>query len=78
TRANRISPWEQKELDELPEKIATLEATQSELSEQLSHPDTYAEGSDKAKAIQDQLESLNAELEKLFERWEALESKDSN
>ena len=77
-RANRISPWEQKELDELPEKIATLEAKQAELSEQLSHPDTYAEGSDKAQAIQDKLESLNAELEKLFERWETLESKDSN
>lgn len=78
TRANRISPWEQKELDELPEKIAHLEVKQAGLSEQLSHPDTYTEGSDKAKAIQDELESLNAELEKLFERWEALESKDPN
>ena len=77
-RSGRISPWEQKELDELPGKIAILESKQAKLSEQLSHPDTYAEGSDKAKVIQDELESLNAELEKLFERWEALESKDSN
>lgn len=76
TRSNRISPWEQKELDELPEKIAQLESKQAALSEQLSHPDTYADGSDKAKAIQDKLESLNQELEKLFERWETLESKD--
>ena len=78
TKSNRISPWEQKELDEIPEKIAQFEAKQTELSEQLSNPDTYADGSDKAKVIQDELESLNAELEKLFERWEVLESKDSN
>lgn len=78
SRSNRISPWEQKELDELPEKIAKLEAKQATLSAQLSHPDTYADGSDKAQAIQDELESLNDELEKLFERWEFLESKDAN
>lgn len=77
-RSNRISPWEQKELDELPEKIAALEAKQETLSDELSHPDTYAEGSEKAQAIQATLESLNLELERLFERWETLESKDPN
>lgn len=78
TRSNRISPWEQKELDELPEKIAALETKQAALSEQLSHPDTYAEGSEKAQAIQDELQALSNELETLFERWEFLESKTPN
>lgn len=77
-RSNRISPWEQKELDELPEKIAALESKQETLSEQLSHPDTYADGSDKAQTIQEELESLTEELQTLYERWEFLESKDSN
>ena len=75
-RSNRISPWEQKELDELPEKIAELETKQEALSEQLSDPDTYTDGSDKAQEIQDELDKLSKELEKLFERWEFLESKD--
>ncbi|PMC18169.1 ABC transporter ATP-binding protein [Oligella urethralis] len=77
-RSNRISPWEQKELDQLPEKIAALEAKQAQLSEQLSHPDTYAEGSAKAQAIQEELQQLSDELDTLFERWELLESKTSN
>ena len=77
-RSNRISPWEQKELDQLPEKIAALEAKQARLSEQLSHPDTYAEGSAKAQAIQEELLQLSDELDTLFERWELLESKTSN
>lgn len=77
-RSNRISPWEQKELDELPEKIAALETQQETLSEQLSHPDTYVDGSDKAQAIQEELESLTEKLQTLYERWEFLESKDPN
>lgn len=77
-RSNRISPWEQKELDELPEKIAALEEQQEALSAELSNPDTYADGSDKAQAIQAELEELNAELEQLYARWEVLEEKAEN
>src|SRR5690625_882435 len=74
-RARGLAPWEEKERQALPEKIATLEQQQAELAEQLSDPELYAEGPDKAQALQQQIAAIEKEMEALFERWEALEQK---
>jgi len=45
------------------------------LSEELSNPDLYANGNDKAQTVQDELAKIEEDLLKLFERWETLEAK---
>lgn len=74
-KPGRLAPWEEKELDALPEKIAAIESQQAELAEQLSAPDLYKDGSARADEINQQLDQLNTDLEQLFERWEKLEEK---
>lgn len=72
---SRLASWEEKELAEIPEKIATIEKQQVQLAEQLTDPDLYTEGTDKADAINAQLAGLDEDLTELFARWEALEEK---
>lgn len=72
---SKLSSWEARELEEIPEKIATLETRQQQLSEELSNPDLYANGNDKAQTVQDELAKIEEDLLKLFERWEILEAK---
>lgn len=72
---SRLASWEEKELAEIPEKIATIEKQQVQLAEQLTDPDLYTEGTDKADAINAQLAGLDEGLTELFARWEALEEK---
>ncbi|EJC61681.1 ABC transporter ATP-binding protein [Alcaligenes faecalis subsp. faecalis NCIB 8687] len=74
-KPGRLAPWEEKELEALPEKIAAIESQQAELAEQLSAPDLYKDGSARADEINQQLDQLNTDLEQLFERWEKLEEK---
>lgn len=75
TARSRLAPWEEKELIELPEKIASIEAEQAALAEQLTDPQLYIEGSDKADEIHAKLAKLEEQLLSLFERWETLEAK---
>lgn len=75
TKPGRLSTWEQKELDDLPNKIAVLEKEQHDLSDQLANPDLYAAGNEKAQGINDRLAKIDDELMGLFERWEVLEAK---
>ncbi len=71
--AKKLAPWEERELAELPEKIAAIETKQTDLAQQLTNPDLYAEGNAKAEAIHAELELLETQLLELFERWEDLE-----
>lgn len=77
-KLGRLAPWEEKELAQLPEDIAAIEAEQAELAEQLAAPDLYKDGNSQADAINAQLGALNDKLEALFERWELLEAKQKN
>ena len=74
-RKNRLSPWEQQELDALPPQISALEAEQATLAQSLSAPDLYQEGPEKAEQIQQSLADLDIRLNALFERWTQLEDK---
>lgn len=72
---NRLASWEQKELKEIPEKIATIEKQQVQYAEQLTDPDLYIDGNDKAETINAKLTDLEEQLLTLFDRWETLENK---
>jgi ATP-binding cassette subfamily F protein uup len=77
-RSSRISPWEEKELESIPEEIAALETRQAELGEALSDPKTYEDTPEVAIRINDEISEIEKRLTALFERWEALESKKTN
>lgn len=77
-RNQRLSNWEQRELQELPARIESLEAEQSELTEQLSSPDLYATGPDKAAAIQIKIDEIEASLSQMYDRWAQLESRQTS
>ena len=68
----KLSWKEQRELEALPERIATLEAEQTALALRLEDPKTH-EVSGQAVKIAARLEVIEAELLKLLERWEILE-----
>jgi len=74
-RPARITTWEQRELEALPEQIAKLEQRQADLARQLGDPDLYREAPEKVESLNQLNEELDAEMESLFERWELLENK---
>ena len=72
---SRLSNWEAKELDALPDRIAEVEAQQQALTSELSEPSLYQDNPERAVQINDELAALEEKLEALFERWELLEAK---
>ncbi|HUH86503.1 MAG TPA: ATP-binding cassette domain-containing protein [Pusillimonas sp.] len=75
TRPGKLASWEQKELDEIPDAIAALEAQQAELAAQLADGSLYRDAPDQVDSINLQLQALDDKLAALFERWETLEAK---
>jgi ATP-binding cassette subfamily F protein uup len=65
---------EQKELDELPGKIAELETKQAELSERLADPALYQSKDGEFQKVERELNELHHTIEKAMARWEELES----
>ncbi|NYT65549.1 ATP-binding cassette domain-containing protein [Alcaligenaceae bacterium] len=75
TRASRITSWEQRELDGIPDKIAKLEAQQTELAAQLADGSLYREAPEQVDTINQELLDIDTQLNELFARWETLEEK---
>jgi ATP-binding cassette subfamily F protein uup len=74
-RPEKLSFKEQKELAELPDRIAALEAEQSALTERLSDPLLYESAPREAERVAARLAQLEGEITAALERWEALESR---
>jgi len=72
---SRLSSWEAKELEGLPDAIAALEAEQQELNGKLADGAIYRDDPAGAAAIQQRLAAIEDELMARLERWELLESK---
>jgi ATP-binding cassette subfamily F protein uup len=77
TSTKKLSFREQKELDELPTKIEQLEIEQNNITQMLSNPDIYQDGSDKAKNLQIRLSEIETEIESSMLRWEYLDKHSS-
>lgn len=71
---SKLSFKEQKELSELPEKIAGLETTIAGYQAKLADPAIYQSGGDATK-VQGLLEGAEADLLEALERWETLEAR---
>ncbi len=66
---------EQRELEQLPERIAALEAEQATLQGRLADPGFYREPAETQRQAQARLAAVDAEIDAALERWESLESR---
>ncbi|MDX1606623.1 MAG: ATP-binding cassette domain-containing protein, partial [Candidatus Competibacterales bacterium] len=76
TRARaRLSYREQQELENLPERIETLESEQARLHQRMADPAFYQGDPQEREAALKRLPAVEAELEEAYARWEALEAR---
>ncbi|WP_042301839.1 ATP-binding cassette domain-containing protein [Paraburkholderia kururiensis] len=74
-RAVKLSFKEQRELDALPERIASLEAEQKAIAAQLEDGSIFAKDAAEGTRLTERYGAIEEELLIALERWEALESK---
>jgi ATP-binding cassette subfamily F protein uup len=74
-RQKKLSYKEQRELDELPLLIASLEDEQSTLSIALAAPDIYRQNPAEAKRMTARIEEIETLLLDALEKWEQIEAR---
>ncbi len=74
-RTSKMTPWELKELEQLPLDINVLEQEQQALVLQMGDSAIYKDDPKKLGQIQTRMKEIDAELAKRFSRWETLEAK---
>ena len=70
----KLSYKEQRELDELPDRIARLEEEQAAITEQLADPELYRTQPDEVQRLNTRFEEIDEELLENLERWEEIEA----
>jgi len=73
-RPKKLSNKERRELEELPARIETLEATRQGLHDTMADPAFYRRDGEAIAEVKAQLDALEQELAAAYERWEALEA----
>ncbi len=71
----KLSYKEQRELEQLPAMIESLETEKQQLEQQMGQSDFYQQEQRYIKTSLQRLEELNAELEQSYQRWEQLEDR---
>jgi len=74
-KGKKLSYKEQRELDELPQRIAALEDEQSALTVLLADPDFYKKTPAEASRVQARMAAIEGELMAALERWEEIEAR---
>ncbi|MGH6645873.1 ATP-binding cassette domain-containing protein [Aquabacterium sp.] len=74
-KPRKLSYKEQRELDELPKRIADLETEQASLNAQLADPDIYKKNPQGLPAMQERISAIDEALLTLLDRWETLGQK---
>ena len=72
---SKLNFKEQRELDQLPEKIAALEVEQKALHARFSEPSFFQGSSEAVRTVQTRLAAVEREIETAMSRWEALEAR---
>jgi ATP-binding cassette subfamily F protein uup len=70
-KSDRLSFSEERELETLPDRMASLEAEQKTLVARLEDPSLYGREPMEARRVAIRLEEIEAELLALLERWES-------
>jgi ATP-binding cassette subfamily F protein uup len=73
--ARKLSYKENRELDELPSRIESLEAEQRALTEAMSSGDYHRRGADRIRQDAERAQAIERELEAAFERWAELDAR---
>ncbi len=73
-RPRKLTFKEERELDELPERIAALEEEQAALHATLADPEFYKSAGAEVARLNARLAELERELEDAYARWEELEA----
>jgi ATP-binding cassette subfamily F protein uup len=73
-KPRRRTPWQQKELDGLPELITAAESELASLDERLADPGLYTGPKEEIQLVRARREAAQAEVAKLYARWEELEA----
>ena len=71
--SRKLTFKENKELEELPERILELETELEELHKSMGDPDFYKRGKEAMQEILDREDPLKQEIAAAYERWELLE-----
>ena len=74
-KQKKLSYKEQRELDELPVLIASLEDEQSVIAGQLAHPDFYKKTPAEGKRLNARVAEIDALLLEALEKWEVIEAR---
>jgi ATP-binding cassette subfamily F protein uup len=72
---SKLSFKEQRELEEIPQRIEVLEREQEEITAALGSGTLFRDNPPHAKQLQERATAIEAELAKLMARWEELESR---
>ena len=72
-KAQKLSYKKQRELDQLPGKVETLEAEIAAIQEQMSQSDFFKQDKSLISETQQKSDELEKSLEQAYARWEALE-----
>lgn len=73
-RARRLTYKEQRELEALPERIASLEADLGKCHETMADPAFYRQGPAELVKAKAELQSLEKDVAEAYKRWEELET----
>jgi len=73
--AQKLSSQEQRELSKLPKQIEVLEQKIDELQQKFGASDFYQRPADEISFLQQELAKKEADLAKMYVRWETLEDK---
>jgi ABC transport system ATP-binding/permease protein len=71
----KLSYKEQRELDDLPARIESLESEHATLKSELESPEFYKAGADRIRFVMARLDDLARALEQTLERWMELEAR---
>jgi ATP-binding cassette subfamily F protein uup len=74
-RSGRMSFNDKRELEQLPDRIAALEAEQTALHARMADPALYQQAPQQVAQIRQRLDALEAEIEAALLRWEELENR---
>jgi ATP-binding cassette subfamily F protein uup len=74
SRPKRRTPWQQKELDGLPDRITAIEAELATLDARLADPSLYTGPKETIQAVRAQRAELQASVDRIYARWEELET----
>lgn len=78
SKAKKLSFKEQRELEQLPQQIAALEAEQATISERLADSTLYAKEPAEAQKLSERFAEIDQLLLDSLERWEIIEAKTKN